>query len=328
MNNGILKRTPLLVLVVALLMTVSSISYASVNISYLKDVAEFSKKMSLSTGIFRGSRSTINRRAFRVDNAPYTGRGIGKWQQKKKTNKRTRTRVRLSANLPNGLGIQNNDVEWKIKSANGKRATVHGKSTTVRLAPGVYQITLHIGSYKKVQKVTIRKSRNNAQSIPMRARLGLLSISSTMNNKRSTKKIRWVAKNRHGVVIATGKGNKFRKLVPAGRYRVEAHYENAKKEKYVTVKQGSVGRDVIDLPAGNIKISAYNKNTHEPIFSTTRWVIYNKKGESVVKSKKHNLRLTLFPGRYTAELSAKGKKTTKKFKVSSGRNADVHIVVK
>lgn len=298
--------------------------------------ADSSKKIQLptaiskiSTGIFRGSRATINRRAFRVDNSPYAGRGIAKRQHTKKTGKRGRTRVRLSASLPSGLGIRNVDIEWKIRSEKGKSAAkMRGKSATVRLSPGVYRVTLRVGSYKKTQKVVIRKSRNNAQNIPISTRLGLLNVSSSLRNQKNARKIRWTAKNKHGVVIATGRGHKFRKLVPAGKYKVEAHYDSARRGKNITVQQGAVGRGVIKLPAGSIKISAYYNNIREPILSATRWNIYDRRGHSVATSRKHNFRLTLFPGKYTAELKAKGKKTRHKFIVSSGRNAEVRVIVR
>lgn len=342
MNNGILKKTKtyLFVFIMTLLVSASNISYAKVNVNHMNgNGVNFSKKMhvpttisKISTGIFRGSRATVNRKAFRVDNAPYpyVGRGIGKRPPKKQNNKRGRTRVRLSANLPRGLGIKNADVEWQITSVKGKSAArMKGSSATVRLSPGVYNIRLRVGSYKKTQQVTIRKSRNNAQSIPITTRLGLLNVSSSLNgSNKNTRKIRWTAKNKHGKIIARGRGNRFRTLVPAGRYKVEAHYDNAKEGKNILVQQGSVGRGVIKLPAGSIKISAYKNSIREPIFSPTTWTIYDKNGKPVAKSKKHNFRVTLFPGKYRAKLKAKGKITEKRFVVSSGRNAEVNVIVK
>ena len=335
MSNGIWTRTYVLVFIAVLLVSISSISSAKVNIDYIND-AKFSKKMRLSTdivkvsGIFRGSRASTNRRAFRVDNAPYAGRGISKRHRRQASNKHGKTRVRLSAaNLPSRLGIENTEVQWLITSASGKNSRkVRGKFANVRLTPGTYSIRLRIGSYKKTQTVVIRKSRNNAQNVSIKTMLGLLSVSSSLNGAKNAKKIRWIAKNKSGRVIARGKGHKFRHLVPAGRYKVEAHYDDIKRGTSVVVRKGAVGHGVVKLPAGRIKISAYNKSLREPMFSTTRWVIYNKQGRSVHRSKKHNLRLTLFPGRYTAKLTAKGKTIKKKFVVSSGRNAEVRVIVK
>jgi len=336
MNNGIWKRTGVLVLIATLLVSISSISSAKVNIDY-SNGEKFSKKMRLSTditkvstGIFRGSRASTNRRAFRVDNAPYAGRGISKRHRRQAANKRGKTRVRLAAtNLPSRLGIENTEVEWLITSSSGKNARkVRGKFANVRLSPGTYSIRLRIGSYKKTQTVTIHKSRNNAQNISIATKLGLLNVSSSLNGAKNAKKIRWTARNRAGRIIARGKGHKFRHLVPAGRYKVEANYGGIKRGTNVVVRKGAVGYGVVKLPAGSIKISAYHKSIREPMFSTTRWVIYNKDGRSVHRSKKHNLRLTLFPGRYTAKLTAKGKTVKKTFTVSSGRNADVRVIVK
>ncbi len=337
MNNGIWKRTSVLVLIATLLVSISGISSAKVNTDYIIGGEKFSKKMRLSTdiakvstGIFRGSRASTNRRAFRVDNAPYAGRGISKRQRRQASNKRAKTRVRLSAtNLPSRLGIENTEIEWLITSSSGKKSRkVRGKSAQIRLSPGTYSIRLRIGSYKKTAKVTIHKSRNNAQNVSIATMLGLLNVSSSLSGAKNAKRIRWTAKNRAGRIIARGKGSKFRHLVPAGRYKVEAYYGGHTHGTSVVVRKGKVGSGKVKLPEGRIKISAYNKTLYEPMFSTTRWVIYNKQGRSVHRSKKHNLRLTLFPGRYTAKLTAKGKTIKKHFIVSSGRNAEVRVIVK
>lgn len=344
MNNGIWKRAYVLVLVATLLVGISSISHARANIDHItnyKAETRFNKKMHLSTdnvgittismgGIFRGSRASTNRRAFRVDNvAPYTGRRGGRY--KARAARKGKTHVRLSAiDLPSRLGIANTKIEWSITSSKNKTRKIRGKLANIHLKSGVYRVRLSIGSYKKEKTITIHKNRNRTQKISMSATLGLLNVSSSLNGAKNARRITWKAKNKQGKVIARGKGRTFRRLVPAGTYKVEAHYEGITQGTAVVVRKGAIGRGVIKLPTGSIKISAYNKgkSINEPIFSKTNWAIYNKKGLRVHSSKRHNLRLTLFPGRYTAVLNAKGKRVSKKFVVSSGRNADVHVTVR
>jgi len=322
MNKGIWQSVIVLMVV---LLSVTNVSHAKTKLAS----AELLDIEKVSSGIFRGSRSTANRKTYRIDSAPYAGNSRLKRHSKKSTVAKGRMRVRLSAKIPKGLGIRNSEVQWQVKSKNGKGAAVtKGKQATVRLLPGKYTVKLRIGSYTNKKTITIRKNRNNTQLVPMSANLGLLNISSSVGNVKNTKKVHWTVKNTQGTVIATAVGNRIRHLVPAGRYKVEARYDKAKRGRNVTVKHGASSGGVIDLPAGRIRLSAFNKSIREPLFEKTRWVVYDSENQVVMKAKKHNLRMTLFPGKYRAQLTARGKVTHKNFSVSAGKNADVKLIIR
>ncbi|CAA6822324.1 MAG: Unknown protein [uncultured Thiotrichaceae bacterium] len=259
----------------------------------------------------------------RVDSAPYSSNRV-KRNSKKMSVLKDRTRVRFKVKFKRGLGIANSDVKWSVRPVSGKGTQLkRGREATMRLKPGKYVVSLRIGDFKKTQNVTVKRSRNSVQTIPVSAKIGIVKASSNFANVASSD-VKWTITNSKGTVVSRTSGKDLKRIVQAGSYKVAATYKGNKKGRNVTVANGRVGKTTIHMPTGSVKFRAFKGNgTKQPLMEKAAWTIYDARGKSVSASSKNNFRVTLFPGKYSVVVKTRGKKQKKTFNIQSGRNSDV-----
>lgn len=304
MNNGISKT---------IVSVVGSITFLLANSS-----------LALTTSIVSlGNSQSIERQL--VNSAPYSSNRV-KRNSKKMSVLKDRTRVRLKVKFNRGLGIANSDVKWTVRPVDGKGTQLkRGREATIRLKPGKYVVSLKIGDYSKTQTVTVKRSRNSVQTIPVTAKLGIVKASSNFKNVSSSD-VKWTVKTSNGKIISKGAGSNLKKIVPAGNYNVVANYNGNAKGRNVTVSNGGIGKTTIEMPTGTVKFQAFKgKGKKEPLMEKATWMVYDSNGKVVASSKKNNFRVTLFQGSYSVVVKVLNNKTKRSFNVRAGRNADVFI---
>lgn len=260
-----------------------------------------------------------------VDSAPYSSNRV-KRNSKKMSVLKNRTRVRFKVKFKRGLGIANSDVRWSVRPVSGKGTQLkRGREATMRLKPGKYVVSLRIGDFRKSQRVTVKRSRNSVQTIPISAKIGIVKASSNFANV-SNSDVKWTVTNTKGKVISRGSGKHLKKIVGAGSYKVHATYKGKRKGRNVTVGNGRVGKTSIQMPTGSVKLRAFKgQGRKQPLMQKATWTIYDARGKRVSRSTKNNFRTTLFPGKYSVTIKTRGKQKKRSFTVRSGRTSDVVI---
>lgn len=258
---------------------------------------------------------------------PYSSNRL-KGSSRRKFTPRNKSTVRLHSKFPRALGIINHEIAWTIKSLDSRKSqSARGKSVMLKLSPGKYSVIMTINKYVQKKTVTVHKSRNNVQSITIPIKAGVLKVNTGSSKASSLKNASVKVINSRGNVVATSKGKSIKRLLKSGRYTIDYQYGSAKKGRnMINITDGKVKEANIKMPAsGKVRISATEKN-NQPLMKSTSWIITDSSGKTVEKTKRHNLRLSLFPGTYTAHLSVAGKKRkSKKFKVRSGKSSEVTL---
>jgi len=252
-----------------------------------------------------------------------------KGSSRRKFTPRNRNKVRLSSKIPRNLGVANYAVVWSVQSVKGRNKRQHkarGKAISMSLSPGKYLLTMQIGSYKEQKYIHVRRSRNAIQSFDMPIKAGLLKVT-TGSSKASLGNAVIKVTNARGQVVASSEGKPLKRLLKSGTYTVTYRYGNKQRGRNkVHIRNGSVSETRIKMPvSGKVRISAYEKG-NQPLMKPTSWVITDASGKVVKRTKRHNIRMSLYPGTYTAYLSVAGKKKkSQTFRVTSGQNRDVKL---
>lgn len=249
-----------------------------------------------------------------------------KGSSRKKFVNRNLNKVRLNSKVPRNMAISNYDVSWKVKSAKGRNVVnARGKQANISLAPGKYYVALKIGTYTEKKTIQVRKSRNNIQSFSLPVRAGIIKASANNPNKS----LKMYVKDTKGNIIASSQNGKgIKQVLKSGTYVVETVYNKKRNRNVVVVKPGSVNNTTIDMPkARQVKLRALKHNS-EPLLKKSSWVITDQQGNVVKKSKRHTVRVNLYPGRYTAKVKVNGAVFTKSFNVLSSRKShDINVKI-
>ncbi len=258
---------------------------------------------------------------------PYSSNRL-KGSSRRKFTPRNRNKIRLESKIPRNLGVANYSVVWNVKSLKGrnKRHKARGKLASMSLSPGKYRLTMQIGNYKEQKVIHVRRSRNKVQSFNMPIRAGLLKV--TTSSKASLGNAVIKVTDHRGKVVATSKGKPLKRLLKSGTYTVTYRYGNERsgRNEKVRITSGSVKVTKIKMPVSSkVRISAYVKGNQPLMKKSTSWVITDSRGNVVKRTKKNNIRMSLYPGTYTAHLTVAGKKTSKKFRVKSGQKSNVSL---
>lgn len=250
-----------------------------------------------------------------------------KGSSRRKFTPRNRNKIRLESKIPRNLGVANYSVRWSVKSLKGrnKKHKARGKIASMSLSPGKYRLTMQIGNYKEQKVIHVSRSRNKVQSFNMPIKAGLLKVT-TGSSKASLGNAVIKVTDHRGKVVATSKGKPLKRLLKSGTYTVTYHYGSKQKGRNkVRITNGSVNVTKIKMPvSGKVRISAYEKG-NQPLMKSTSWVITDSSGKVVKRTKRHNIRMSLYPGTYTAHLTVAGKKKSKKFRIKSGQKSNVKI---
>ena len=315
MKKGILQTVLAYPLVSVFLISVSATAHAGTT------KIEGIKAIKNSTLVLRVEKSAITPR--KTMGGAYSSNRL-KGSSRKKFTQRNISKVRLKSSFPRKLGIANYDVLWKVKDLKKRSVRQHrGKIANIKLSPGRYQITMQIGKFKQKKIISVRKSRNTVQSFSIPVKAGLLKVAAnSRSNGPGGAKI--YVKDSRGKIVASSKGTPITQLLRSGKYTIEVAYNNKSRGRNVIhIRNGLVKKANVKLPSsGKVRLRAY-VNGKQPLMSSSSWIIYDKKGKTVYRTKKHTVRKSFPPGSYTAKLTAAGKTKSKKFKVSSGQNKTV-----
>lgn len=250
-----------------------------------------------------------------------------KGSSRRKFTPRNRNKIRLQSKIPRNLGVANSAVVWSVQSIKGrsKKHKARGKVASMSLSPGKYRLTMQVDNYKEQKIIHVRRSRNGVQSFDMPIKAGLLKVV-TGSSKALLGKAAIKVTNHRGKTVASSAGKTLKRLLKSGTYTVTYYYDNKRRGRNkVRITKGSVKETRFKMPvSGKVRISAYEKG-NQPLMKPSSWVITDASGKVVKTTKRHNIRMSLYPGTYTAHLTVSGKKKSKKFSVRSGQNSNVKL---
>ena len=265
----------------------------------------------------------------RVVNAPGAGGRLSPVNRlKPSSNKGT---MRLSANVPSGMGLQSKDFEWTIRSKDRKvNKHIRGKNIRPLLPAGEYKVRLTIGSSTINKTIQLSsKGKNSSFSI----KPGSLKAS-VLFSGGSAVKANWTiyklnGKRREKKVYGPKLAKSVSRALPPGKYEIVSTVGRVVKKKVVSISSGKTKKTTIRLSGSKVKLLATKSDNKSPLMKKTTWIIKNASTNKVVLTKnRHSASIMLPPGKYIASATSEGITKKKNFVVKLGKSSKVHLALK
>lgn len=265
----------------------------------------------------------------RVVNAPGAGGRLNPIKKlQPSSNKGT---MRLSANVPSGMGLQSKDFEWTIRSKDKKvNKRIKGKNISPLLPAGEYRVRLTVGS-STINKTIKLSSKGRSSSFSIKP--GSLKASVSFSGGSSVK-ANWTIYrlngNRRGKKVFGPKlAKSVSRALPPGKYEVVSTVGRVVKKKVVTISSGRTKQATIRLSGSKVKLLATKSDNKSPLMKKTTWIIKNAATNKTVLTKnRHSASITLPPGKYVASATSGGVTKKKNFVVKLGKSSNVHLALK
>jgi hypothetical protein len=274
------------------------------------------KKAAKTTGMFR-----------RVVNAPSAGGKLNNSSDPQVATSKKSTMI-LSAKVASGVGLQNKDFVWSIKSADGA-IKVHkkGKNISPNLPTGKYTVKLTIGGSSLRKSVNLGKTSSESFSI------SLGKVKSSVSFSGGSPKVSWKVYKMKGSkrgsrIYSVNKASSINRVLKPGKYEIVATMGSVSSSKVVTVTTGKTTKSSIRLEGSRVKLLVTKSDLKSPLIKKTKWVIKNTKTNKVVLTKnRHSATVTLPPGKYIASATSGGVTKAKNFVVKPGKDSNIFVAM-
>jgi len=234
-------------------------------------------------------------------------------------------------------------LSWRVFSpipgADGKLpmlASSEGGSAQFHLVPGEYFVNVAFGRAGVTKKLNVPSSGNVQKQVLILDAGGFVLNAIAGSDKRiSANQLKFSVYSsdarpdgERGLVMADIKPNTVVRL-NAGTYHVVSEYGNvnAVVRADIQVEAGKLTEATLQHQAAQITLKLVSEQGGEAI-ADTAWSVLNGGGDVVNESVSAFSTMVLAEGEYTAMARNKDKVYQRNFKVTSGRDADVEVLMK
>ena len=269
-----------------------------------------------ATGMFR-----------RVVNAPSAGGKLSSPIDSKASVSKKLGMV-LSASVSQGMGLQNKDFIWSIKSSDGKISIQKkGKKIASDLPAGKYKVKLTVAGS------TVSKSLTLNSALKEEFKLSLGRINSSVSFAGGTPKSSWgvykmKGSKRGSKVYSAKKASSINRVLEPGKYEIVVAMGSVSSSKVITVASGKTNKSALRLEGSKVKLLVTKSDLKSPLIKKTKWVIKNTNTNKVVLTKnRHSATVTLPPGKYVASATSGGVTKAKSFVVKPGKESNIFVAM-
>lgn len=229
--------------------------------------------------------------------------------------------VQLTARLPSDLFVTDDDVQWLIRpqgQATMPERYLNGRSLTLALPSGAYDVSLRIGAYQVQQTVTVKQGQLAVPNF----NVAVGRLRATSDNLTSWD-VFLLQGNAGQKIMSQTRSYQLNTLVPAGEYEVVATIGDAHQRTRVRVESGGEVAATMEVPTGRINLMATLGDN--PAMRPMAWKVFRLDGgrREVAAPMRHSASLTVPPGHYEAVATLDGKQRRREFTVMSGSDSSV-----
>jgi len=235
----------------------------------------------------------------------------------------------LSASVSKGMGLQDKDFVWSIKSADGKISVQKkGKRIAPDLPAGKYKVKLTVSGSSLSKSITLGSSTKESA---FNLTVGRLKSSVSFSGeapKSSWSIYKMKGSKRGGKVYSVKKASSINRILKPGKYELVVAMGSISSSKVVTVTSGKTNTSALRLEGSRVKLLVTKSDLKSPLIKKTKWVIKNTKTNKVVLTKnRHSATITLPPGKYIASATSGGITKNKSFVVKPGKGNNIFLAM-